>query len=296
MRSHISIRRYLLVTIFLIVGAFAFAEENKGEVVTLRDLMVAIQGKAKVLENSSGMRQGFETFTAAYKLRPESVSYSDYVMVRLLFEATRDAGFWNLHWTITDQEPNSDKIWPQWKSITKPSPLTPTASAECDELSALYSFLVGRAGVKGVGLFWPYPNHTVAVWALHPAKASDVRVVVPTTQIFLTENDFFGARTFNPWKQKSIYEYRRRDVPDSYEIPKPLADFFLHQIDQYAGASNTALQRLRYLREGVFLRRWTPEQAASAALKMRDELGSAPVEDANAYWNFAQDMKAGTRQ
>ncbi len=131
---------------------------------------------------------------------------------------------------------------------------------------------------------------------LQPAKASPVRVVVPTTQIFLDENDFFGTKKFDPWKQKLIYEYKRRDVPDSFEIPKPLADFFLHQIDQYAGASNTALQRLRYLREGVFLRSWTPEQAARTALKMRDELANGPVEDANAYWNFAQDMKSGHRQ
>ncbi len=35
----------------------------------------------------------------------------------------------------------------------------------------------------------------------------------------------------------------REDVSSSpsFEIPKPLAEFFLHQIDQYAGASNTAL-------------------------------------------------------
>ncbi len=91
-------------------------------------------------------------------------------MVRLLFEATRDAGFWNVHWTITDQPPNSDNVWRQWGGIRKVSLLEPTASAECDELSALYAFLVEREGVKGVGLFWPYANHTVAVWVLRPAS------------------------------------------------------------------------------------------------------------------------------
>ncbi len=282
------IRRCCIAALLFGASLTAFAANDT---ITLQQLTIAIQAKAKILENSSGMHHGFESFTAAYNIKPESISYSDYVLARLLFEATRDAGFWNLHWTITDQEPNSDKVWSQWRTVAKPSALRPTATAECDELSALYAFLALRAGVKGVGLFWPYANHTVAVWVLHPAKASDVRVVVPTTQIFLTEKDFFGTRTFNAWKQKSIYEYRRRDVPDSFEIPKPLAEFFLHQIDQYAGASNTALQRLRYLREGVFAGTWTPEQAAKSALKMRDDLRNGPVEDGNAYWNFAQDMR-----
>src|ERR1700704_6677808 len=109
------------------------------------------------------MRLGFRSFTTASRIPPERVSYSDYVVVRLLYEATRDAGFWNLHWTITDRPPNSDNIWRQRRGIRRPSSLTPTASAECDELSALYAFLAGRAGIRGVGLFWPYPNHTVAV-------------------------------------------------------------------------------------------------------------------------------------
>ena len=54
-----------------------------------------------------------------------------------------------------------------------------------DELSALYAFFAGRAGIRGVGLFWPYPNHTVDVWVLRPAGSPPVRVVVPTSQIFL---------------------------------------------------------------------------------------------------------------
>jgi hypothetical protein len=144
------------------------------------------------------MRQGFADFTAAHKLRPESVSYSDYATLRLLYEATRDAGFWNMHWTITDREPNSDNVWQQWRAQTVPSFVAPTASAECDELSALYAFLAGRAGVHGVGLLWPYPNHTVATWVLHPDKAKEVRVVVPTSQIFLGVNDSFGYQKIRP--------------------------------------------------------------------------------------------------
>jgi len=240
---------------------------------SLGQLVSLLREKAKALEASTGMRLGFQSFTSAHKLAPGSIHYSDYVIVRLLFEATRDAGFWNLHWAITDQPPNSDKIWQQWKSVKRASALESTATAECDELSALCAFLVEHAGVKSVGLFWPAPNHTVAVWVVRPTAGPVVRVVVPTSQIFLEETDRFDTKKFDPWRQKTIYEYTRRDVPDSYEIPKPLFDFFLQQVDKYGGASDLTLQQLRYLREGVFLRSWTPEQAAQEALKKAQCLG-----------------------
>jgi hypothetical protein len=188
------------------------------------------------------MRLGFQSFLAAHQLAKNSIRYSDYVIVRLLFEATRDAGFWNLPWAITDQPSNSDRIWQQWKNVEKPSALESTATAECDELSALYAFLVERAGVKSVGLFWPAPNHTVAVWVVRPTTGPIVRVVVPTSQIFLEETDRFDTRKFNPWRQKTIYEYRRHDVSDAYELPKPLFNYFAQQMDKYGSASDVTLQ------------------------------------------------------
>lgn len=237
------------------------------------------------------MRSSFQSFTTAYKIAPNSISYSDYVIVRLLYEATRDAGFWNMHWTITNMPPNSDQVWKQWKTVHEVSPLKPTASAECDELSALYAFLVERAGTRSVGLFWPYSNHTVAVWVLHPANGAEVRVVVPTSQVFLGVNDSFGTRKFNPWHQKAIFEYTRRDVPDSFELPKPLFDCFVRQIERYAGASDSTLQEIRYLREGVFLKTWTAEAAAQDALERKRGLGTGPTEDRVAFENFAADMR-----
>src|SRR5258708_30941200 len=103
------------------------------------------------------MRLGFQSFISAHKLSAENVRYSDYVIVRLLFEATRDAGFWNLHWAITDQPPNSDRIWQQWKNVEKPSALKSTATADCDELSALYAVFVEPVFAKSAGLFCPSP-------------------------------------------------------------------------------------------------------------------------------------------
>jgi hypothetical protein len=285
---------------FLILAAVPGAVDGGAQVSHTPDPTVAhlvsdVRARARTLENSFGMHQSFQSFTSAYKIAPASISYSDFVIVRLLYEATRDAGFWNMHWTITNMPPNSDRVWSQWKAVKVVSPPTPTASAECDELSALFSFLVERAGVRTVGLFWPYANHTVAVWVLHPAGGAEVRVVVPTSQIFLGVNDSFGTRRFDPWHQKTIFEYRRRDAPDSFELPRPLFDFFLQQIDKYAGASDSTLQQIRYLREGVFLKYWTAEEAARDALSRKNDLKSGPREDPAAFENFAQDMRSPTR-
>jgi hypothetical protein len=116
-------------------------------------------------------------------------------------------------------------------------------------------------------------------------------VVVPTSQIFLTEADSFDTNKFNPWRQKTIYEYTRRDVQDSFELPKPLVDFLLKQIDIYGGATDATLQRLRYVRDAVFVRTWTAEQAARDAESRRAALPAGSSEDALALQNFAADMR-----
>ncbi len=261
---------------------------------SLAQFITTLRAKAKILEKSFGMRLGFQEFTSQNMLAPGSVSYSDYVVARLLYEAARDAGFWNLHWVITNHEPNSDYIWRQWRKVKQTSVVVPTAEAECDELSALYAFLALKAGVRGVGLFWPTYNHTVAVWEIRPVKGRVVRVVVPTSQIFLESSDSFGTTKFNAWRQKSIREYTRRDVADTFEFPAALFDFLLAQIDKYAGASDWTLQQLRYLRDGVFLKAWTPQQAAEKALRKAMLLKPGSAEDLAAFQNFAQDMRSST--
>lgn len=276
-------------------GRTALSTELPSSTANAGELIAAIRAKAQFFANSSGMRQAFQAFLSRHNLPPESVRYSDFVLVRLIFEATRDAGFWNLHWSITNEPPNSDRIWQQWRDMASPSPIRPTATAECDELSALYAFVVEHAGVKPVGLFWPYPNHTVAVWTVHPKGRPALRIVVPTSQIFLEPTDYFDTTKFDPWRQKTIYEYTRRDVPESFQIPRRLYDFFLRQIDNYAGASDVTLQQLRYFREGVFAGSLAPEAAAREALARRSALGSGAVEDIAAYWNFARDMRSGSR-
>lgn len=261
---------------------------------TLPALISALRTKSQSLQSSSGVRGAYDSFLAEHHLAQNSVPYSDFVLVRTIFEATRDAGFWNMHWSITDQPPNSDRIWSQWKTVAHPSFTGKTATAECDELSALFAFLVERSGVKGVGLFWPYPNHTVAVWSVHPANRPVIRVVIPTSQIFLTENDTFGTHKFDPWRQETIYDYTRRDVSDSFELPKPLFDFFLSQLDKYGGASTDVLQQVRNLRDSVFQGSRSPEEAAREALRRTAAYASSP-EDRAAFQRFADDIRSSAK-
>jgi len=259
---------------------------------TVGELVNGVRDKAKSLEGTSGMRLAFQSFNSRFRLPPGSVPYGDFVIVRLVFEATRDAGLWNLHWTITNRPPESDNVWKQWQGVRQPLPTVPTASAECDELSALFAFLARSLGIRGVGMLWPYPNHTVAVWELHPAAGQNVRVVVPTTQIFLAETDLFGTAKFDPWRQRAIYEYTRRDALPSLEFPRSLLDFFLSQAGRYGGASDATLQRLRYLREAVFLRRLTPERAAIETDRWSYALAAGPPEDLAAFAAFGREMRA----
>ena len=294
--------RALLTGIVALASAAGLpAADNKPTVAastkTLAELVNAMAAKARLVESRNDASRAFQSFRSAFNLQPDAVTTLDYVTARLFFEAARDAGFWNLHWAITDLPPNSDNIWRQWKSATSPAPLTPTATAECDELSALYAFLVRRAGIRGVGLLWPTANHTVAAWVI-PQSPRPVRIVIPTTQIFLAETDLWGTRKFDPWRQKVIYEYTRRDVPDSFEIPKPLFDFFLQQADKYGGASETTLQILRYWREGIFQKRWSAESVVQEGLKLLQRTDwSATPEDLAAVRSFVRDIQreAGRR-
>jgi hypothetical protein len=153
----------------------------------------------------------------------------------------------------------------------------------------LYAFLVERTGVRSVGLFWPYPNHTVAVWTPRLSAGSQIRVVVPTSQIFLADTDTFDTRKFDAWQQKTIYEYTRRDVPDTFVLPKPLFDFFLRQLEKYAGASEPALQQIRNLRSAVFTGSRTPDQAAREARRIRVAYSSSP-DDLSAFSSFTADL------
>ena len=66
-------------------------------------------------------------------------------------------------------------------------------------------------------------------------------------------------------------------------------------MESYAGASDSTLQEIRYLREGIFLKDWTAESAAKDAMARKTDLGSGPAEYLAAFQNFAADMRAEAR-
>ncbi len=255
---------------------------------TVSSLVARVRTSAKRLEPTGGMRAAYDATLRANGLKDSASLRTEFALVRVLFEATRDAGVWNLHWAVTDRQPTSVHVWKQWASLRSVDVITPTATAECDELSALFSFLARQVGVPFTGLLWPTSNHTVAVWL--PAGSSRVRVVVPTTQIFLESHDMFGTKAFDPWRQARIYPYGAIDAAPDFKLPAFLSDFFITQIESYLGASDSTLQRLRYLRESVFLNLLNPAQAARSALG--GILGPPLPEDQAALSRFAAEMKA----
>lgn len=298
MRRGAEVLIILATLLFAPVAAAQAPRSSNSAPATVSELLGGLRDKAKGLEGTTGMRTAFQSLSSRFSLPPSAVRYSDFVIARLVFEATRDAGLWNLHWAITNREPESDNIWRQWQAVRQPLFAKPTATAECDELSALFAFLSRSLGVRGIGLLWPYPNHTVAAWEIHPAGRKAVRVVVPTTQIFLASTDLFGTTKFDPWRQRTIPEYNRRDARPELQFPRALLDFFLGQAERYGGATDTTLQRLRYLREAVFLRSLTPDRAAVNADLSSLALAKGPPEDLAAFSDFAREMRsaeAGSR-
>jgi hypothetical protein len=267
---------------------------DQKKTVAVTTLYAALAQRAKSLEDSESVKKDFARFLLRRNLNPDPKLFSQYARVKMLFEATRDAGLWNIHWMITNQEPTSKRIWFQWERASGPYSFTkPTAIAECDEISALFAFLARKLGVSDCGLFWPAWNHTVAVWFPRPDHGDELRVIVPTTQIFLEPGDLFDTGKFHPWDKKMLWAYKGQDVPDAFQIPEPLCRFFLGQIDKYARASEQSLQRMRYLREAVFLGRLSPAAAAQQAEHLMKQLPADATEDLQAYSCFVADM-AGT--
>jgi hypothetical protein len=217
--------------------------------VTVAQLVQALESVARSMESDPAVAADFRALAAAERLSDDPQTFREYVRIKLVFEGARDGGFWRLRWAITNREPRSDAIWAQWKRAAIPESdggPQATATAECDELSALFAFLVRQLGVKDVGLFWPTSNHTVAVWtAKRPGGEAPARVVVPTSQVFLDREQSLGTRTFDPATQRTIYPYTRRDVPETDTLPGDLARFFLEQARRHAARPQRELQQAR---------------------------------------------------
>jgi hypothetical protein len=213
--------------------------------VPLSALWPELEAVAREMDDDAMVQDEYAAFVRTHALEDTVSLRRDYVRVKLVFEATRDGGLWNIRWAITNRQPRSTEIWSQWAAQTELQPERPTAVAECDELSALFAVIARRLGVDRIGLMWPVWNHVVAVWTVRGAGGEDVRLVVPTSQIFLDRGATLGTDGFNPWKQKTIYTYRSRDVSDALELPAALARFFVQRAREDAARPAAELQRLR---------------------------------------------------
>jgi len=231
--------------------------------VELRELLAVLAAEVPVLARATPVRRDFERLFPDAVQRADEALYLDYVRVRLAFEATRAGGLWGIAWRITDQLPQSDRIWAQWRAVSlrdaDPLP-TVTAIAECDELSALFAFTTRGLGLSRrshAGLLWPTSNHTVAVWVVGSGPRAR-RIVVPTSQIFLDAAQSLDTSDFDPWKQKAIYDYSRADAAPGTLLPAALARHFVQAVQRYAALSQAELQAMRNQREA---RQWAQLQS-----------------------------------
>ncbi len=225
--------------------------------VAISELFAALSTEADALGRSRIVRDEYDALRAKHGIRDDARLYADYLRVRLAFEATRAGGLWGLEWRVTDRLPQSDAVWTQWRAVAAPArgavwPAT-TAVAECDELSALFAVVahgIGLSRRSQVGLYWPTSNHTVAVWIVGDAgDGRSVRIVVPTSQIFLDSAQSLGTDAFDPWRQPRIYDYGQRDIDANATLPAPLARYFMTQVRRNGARSRGELQGLRNRRE-----------------------------------------------
>jgi hypothetical protein len=205
---------------------------------------------ADSLTAASEIDRGYRALLAQHDLGPGDVSIRSYSRVRLVFEATRDGGLWGLKWAITNRMPWSDAIWQQWQEVSfDDAEPEITAVAECDELSALFSLLARDVGIEGfVGLHWPAWNHTVAVWEVRRGATEKepgvrVRMMVPTSQIWLSRGATLGSREFSTGRV--VFPYARHDRKPESEMPAALARFLIERLERYGALSTEALLERR---------------------------------------------------
>ncbi len=185
---------------------------------TVGDLVSEMTELASANTSAPAVMADWRALAALRDLADTPAALLEYSRVRLAFEATRDGGLWGLRWAVTDRDPTERFVW---ESLLAWQGAEVTAVAECDELSAMFASLARAMGVREVGLFWPTKNHTVAVWTT-PGRTGTVRVVVPTSQIFLAGGETLGTDGFDPSTQRTIYRYGTKGLPLEAELSPAL--------------------------------------------------------------------------
>lgn len=254
----------------------------------MRDLVPILADRIDACATNPRAKDGAR-FWAKHGLEATPARMRDYTRMWTLFELTRDGGPFRLRWAVTNEEPSAKKVWAAWRTAPPPpNANSASATAECDEISSVFAHLATKMGVKNVGLFWPRWNHTIAAWE----PAPKVRVLVPTTQIFVGCDDTFDRVAFDPKVQKTVFPFPPWDISDDLELPPALASFLVTQTAAYAGASIEVLAAIRVHR-AVTLGSSVPASCTAGALaavaRLRAE-GPLRAEDHRALARYGAEM------
>ena len=180
-------------------------------------------------------------FCTKHQLSCEAPEFvKEFKRVRLLFEATRDGGFFRLRWQVTNKEPSSADIFRAWQKVRPLS--VPSATAECDELSALFAYLARGVGVADAGLWWPRWNHVVSLWKPKHAGPNAPTVMLPTSQIFLACDQSFDSNGFGT-APKKVNPYVQRDLKGP--VSRELVNALTGAISTYAPLRPALLDAMR---------------------------------------------------
>lgn len=222
------------------------ARQAAHDEVRYAELVEEMRRVADELARTDAVQRAHAALLVETGLNAQQVPLLSFSRVRLAFEATRDGGLWGIRWAITDQMPWSDRIWAQWSKLDLATVADDgvTAVAECDELSALFAMLARDLGVEGfVGLHWPYWNHTVAVWQLPGPQPRATRILVPTSQVFLSREATLGTRELPA--QRVVFPYVRKDLKPNSPLPGTLVRFLIARLRTFGAGSSADLQARR---------------------------------------------------
>ena len=82
-------------------------------------LLAELAAIADAMEEDPTVQADFDAFVEDRNLAPTASLRRDFTRVKLVFEATRDGGWWHLRWDITNRKPNSEEIWAQWQAAPR---------------------------------------------------------------------------------------------------------------------------------------------------------------------------------
>ena len=79
----------------------------------------------------------------------------------------------------------------------------------------------------------------------NPSATKPVRVVVPTSQVFLDDAQSLDTKAFNPWLQKNIFDCNRADVSAQDTLDADFARAMIQAVQNSVGLSQADLHKQR---------------------------------------------------